>query len=106
MLVGKHKISVKPLPFSRKDLNLGVVLCTGSRIRKWNITFSMMLSEKGGYLPFISPATGSSGLGVYVGKIGNPIKIFLKIKRMIKDIVKLNIKLHRAGRNTLSLNEK
>lgn len=37
----------------------------------------------------MSPATGSSGLGVETGKMGISVKIvYLKIQRMIKEIVK------------------
>lgn len=71
-------------PGSRKDhLNLGRVAGIGSRKIMWSTTFPLKLNQKRGYLPFISPATGSSGRGVEIGKMGIPRKIiFKKIQRL------------------------
>jgi len=78
----------RPPGCTKEHLNLGIAAGIGSRkiIRS---TFPLKLNQKRGYLPFISPATGSSGLGVETGKMGIPRKIvFKKIQRKIKETVK------------------
>lgn len=64
----------KAPPSSRKnDLNLDIAMCVEEGI--WR-TFLLKLNQVRNYLPFIiSPATGSSGLGVEIGRMGIPRKI-------------------------------